>query len=351
MKPRGFKLTASAGARTSAALLGALKMAHLAGMSEEEFGEFLKEMEGGRVFQLLKTSGAINLAEFPSARYAARRYAGYGLKLSGGDLPELADGNGDLVGLVQGIGQEKFEACFLKDAVLSDAERAEECAITVADAARLRDFVNRAFIQAEFEGAAEAPASKVFSAVAGIELRDGEPMLAFFHREVWKGRYKVDGEKLAQLLPGLEPAERDRVEKTLRKVEFADKRKTTLYRTLEILISVQADYLASGEPGRRRPLSQKTLAKNLEVDASVINRLVSNKSVQLPWGMEAPISVLLPSSKDVNLERLYVIAGEQPELSDEGLRTELRARHGVDLSRRSVAQYRKELRLSASGAR
>ena len=168
MKPRGFKLTASAGARTSAALLGALKMAHLAGMSEEEFGEFLKEMEGGRVFQLLKTSGAINLAEFPSARYAARRYAGYGLKLSGGDLPELADGNGDLVGLVQGIGQEKFEACFLKDAVLSDAERAEECAITVADAARLRDFVNRAFIQAEFEGAAEAPASKVFSAVAGI---------------------------------------------------------------------------------------------------------------------------------------------------------------------------------------
>jgi len=351
MKSHGFKFTASTGARTSAALLGALKMAHLAGMSEEEFEKHLKEMEGGRVFQLLKTSGVINLAEFPSARYAARNYAGYGLKLSGGDLPELADGSGDLVKLVQSVGQEKFEACFLKDAVMSDVERAEECDISVADAARLRDFVNKAFIQAEFEGAVEAPASKVFSAVAGVEIKDGEPLLAFFHREIWKGRYKVDGEKLAQLLPDLEPAERNRVEKMLRKVEFADKRKTTLYRALEILLNVQSDYLVSGEPGRRRPLSQKTLAKNLEVDPSVLNRLVSNKSIQMPWGMEAPMSVLLPTSKVVNLERLYAIASEKPKLSDEGLRAELKSRHGVDLSRRSVAQYRKDLSLAASGGR
>lgn len=351
MKPHGFKFTASTGARTSTALMGALKMAQLAGMSEEEFEKYLKEMEGGRVFQLLKTSGVINLAEFPAARYAARQYAGYGLKLSGGDLPELADGKGDLVELIQSVGQEKFEACFLKDAVMSDIERAEECDITVKDAERLRDFVNKAFIQAEFEGAVEAPAAKVFSAVAGIEVKDGEPLLSFFHREIWKGRYKVDADKLAQLLPGLEPAERNRVEKMLKKVEFADKRKTTLYRALEILISVQADYLISGEPGRRRPLSQKTLAKNLEVDASVINRLVSNKSIQMPWGMEAPISVLLPSSKAVNLERLYAIAAEKPELSDEKLRSELKVRHGVALSRRSVAQYRKDLSLAASGDR
>jgi len=351
MKPFGFKLTASAGARTSAAVLGALKMAQMAEMPEEEFEKLIKEMEGGRVFQLLRTSGAVNLSEFPSARYAARKYAGYGLKLSGGDLPELADGTGDLVALIQGIGQEKFEACFLKDAVLSDVERAEECDITVQDSARLRDFVNRAFIQAEFEGTTEAPAAKVYSAVAGIELEEGSPVLAFFHREIWKGRYKVDGEKLAQLLPGLDPAEKNRVEKLLRKLEFADKRKTTLYRALEILLNVQAEYLTSGDPARRRPLSQKTLAKNLEVDASVINRLVSNKSIQMPWGMEAPMTVLLPSSKEVNLERLYSIAAEKPELSDEKLRVELRTRHGVDLSRRSVAQYRKDLSLAASGSR
>jgi plasmid maintenance system antidote protein VapI len=130
--------------------------------------------------------------------------------------------------------------------------------------------------------------------------------------------------------------------------KFADKRKTTLYRALEILLNIQTDYLATGEPGRRRPLSQKTLAKNLEVHPSVLNRLVSNKSTQLPWGTEAPMSVLLPSAKEVNLERLYSIAAAKPELSDEKLRAELKARHGIDLSRRSVAQYRKEMSLAAA---
>lgn len=345
------RLTASASIRTSAALIGALKLAHMAEMSEDEFEKELANIERNRFFLLLKTSGAVNLAEFPAARYTVRRYAGYGLKLSCGDLPELADGTGDLVGLMQGIGQEKFEACFLKDAVMSDVERSEECNITVINAARLRDFVNRAFIQSEFEGPAEAPAAKVFSAVAGIEIENGAPALAFFHREIWKGRYKVDTDKLLALLKGLTLPERSGIEKALKRMEFADSRKTTLYRALGILISIQADYLLSGEPGRRRPLSQKTLARNLEVHPSVLNRMVSNKSIQLPWGMEAPMSVLLPSSKMINLERLYSIASEKPALNDEGLRAELKTRYGVELSRRSVAQYRKDLSLAAAGAR
>jgi RNA polymerase sigma-54 factor len=350
-----FKLNASAKAKakgkTSTALIGALKLAHLAEMPEEEFAKTLRELEGSRFFDLLKTSGAVNLAEFPSARYAARRYAGYGLKLSGGGIPELADGTGDLVALMQGIGQEKFEACFLRDAVLSDVERAEECDITIKDAERLRDYVNRAFIQAEFEGAPEAPAAQVYSAVAGVEIENGAPVLAFFNREIWKGRYKVDQEKLDALTAGLPQQERQGVEKLVKRLEFADKRKTTLYRALETLLNVQAEYLTTGDPGRRRPVSQKTLAGNLEVHPSVMNRLVSNKSIQLPWGTEAPMDVLLPSAKAVNLERLYALAAENPGLSDEGLKKALKNRYGVELSRRSVAQYRKDLSLAASGQR
>ena len=346
-----FTLNASSSAKTSMALMGAIKMAQMAQMPEEEFEKLLKELESCRFFDLLKASGAINLSEFPSARYSARRYAGYGLKFSCGNLPELADGKGDLVGLMQKIGQGKFEACFLKDALMDDVERAEECGITVADAARLRDFVNRAFIQAEFEGAAEAPAAKIFSAVAGIEIENGIPVLAFFHREIWKGCYKVDGEKLSGLLHGLPDSERDGIEKVLKRVVLADKRKTTLYRALEVLISAQADYLVSGEPERRHPFLQKTLAENLEVDVSVLNRLISNKSIQLPWGTEVPMKLLLPSPKKINLDRIYTLAVESPELSDEALRVELKARHGVELSRRSVAQYRKELALPTGGGR
>ena len=346
-----MRLTHGTAATAAAVIQGRLKMAWLMEMSEEDFEKQLKELESSRLFKLLKASGVVNLAEFPSARYAARNFAGYGLRLSAGDLPELTDGNGDLVGLIQRIGQEDFEACFLKDAEMNDAQRAVKCGITQENAARLRDFVNRAFIHSEFEGAPAPLPEKVFSAVAGIELEDGAPVLAFFNREVWKGRYRVNREKLAEYAGSLPEADGNKIEKLLKRLEFADQRKTTLYRALELLISVQTDFLVSGEPSRRRPLSQRTLAKNLGVDTSVLNRLVSNKSVQMPWGVETPMSVLLPSSKEVNLERLYSMAAEKPELSDEGLRAELKVRHGVDLSRRSVAQYRKDLNVNSAGRR
>lgn len=351
MKHR-MKFNAAAGARNAASVLGALKMANLASMSEEEFAEFLKGLEGGRVFQLLKAGGALAVSEFPSARYAARKYAGCHLKASAGDLPELADGAGDLVALVQRVGQENFERCFLRDAAMSDIERAEECDITVKDAERLRHFVNRAFIQAEFEdGPAELPAAAVYSAVAGISLKDGKPELAFFNREIWKGRYKVDSLKLSKMLPGMSAEEREKVERLLKKMEFADKRKTTLYRALGLLLEAQAEYLRTGDPGRRRPYAQKELAGELEVHPSVLNRLVSNKSVEMPWGLQAPMAALLPTAKRVNLERLYAIAAERPELGDEALAAEMKARYGVELSRRSIAQYRQDLKLAAAGRR
>ncbi|KAF0124633.1 MAG: RNA polymerase sigma-54 subunit [Elusimicrobia bacterium] len=348
---KGMRAGLYTGAKASAALMGALKLAQLAGLSEEEFEKQLAALENNRFFQLLRTSGALRVSEYPAARYAALHNAGRGMKLSAGGLPELEDGRGDLVGLIQGIGQENFETWFLRDGVMSDADRARECGISEADAARLRDFVNRVYMQAEFEAPAAGPESAVFSAVAVIDLEDGIPVLAFFHREIWKGSYKVDNDKLSEMTRDMPLSERDGVEKVLKRVEFAEKRKTTLYRALEILISVQADYLRTGEPGRRRPLSQKTLAKNLEVHPSVLNRLVSNKSIRMPWGMEAPMITLLPTSKRVNLERLCSIAGEHPSFSDEKLRAELRTRHGVDLSRRSVAQYRKDMAIACSGAR
>ncbi len=350
-KNPGMRLTHGAAATASAIIQGRLKLAGLMEMSEEDFEKQLKELEVSRLFTLLKTSGVVNLAEFPSARYAARNFAGYGLRLSAGGLPELSDGQGDLVELMHRIGQDNFEACFLKDTGETDVQKAQVCGITKEDAARLRDFVNRAFIQAEFEGTSAPLPEKVFSAVAGIDLEDGSPVLAFFNREVWKGRYRVNREKLAQYAGSLSGADGHKIENLLKRLEFTDQRKTTLYRALELLISVQADFLTSGEPSRRRPLSQRTLAKNLGVDTSVLNRLVSNKSVQMPWGVEAPMATLLPSSKDVNKERLYSLASGNPDVSDAELALELKKKHGVKLSRRSIAQYRKELSLGGKGKR
>ena len=149
--------------------------------------------------------------------------------------------------------------------------------------------------------------------------------------------------QLTEFMSTLPAAESSKVRNLLYRLKLVDQRKTTLYRLLEEILVAQADYLRTGDPVRRRPLAQRALASKLEVDASVINRLISNKSVQMPWGVEAPLGVFFPSAKDINRELLYALVCAKPELADEELRRELARLHGVLLSRRSVAQYRQEL--------
>jgi hypothetical protein len=331
-------------AKTVASLQGRLKLAGLFAMSEEEYARTLREMETSERFTLLKETGVLAVKEFSRARFNARNFAGYGLRTDAGGLPELADGDCDYVRLIQKVGQEKFEALFLKEDSLSDPERAKKCGISAAEAKKIREFMNRVFIQAEFEDKTPAlPPAAVYSAVAGIEIEDGKPVIAFFHREIWKGRYGVNKKKLEMYLSGVPDREAAATRTLLRRVEFLEQRKTTLYAALEKLIAAQSFYLLTGKPVKRSSYTQRALAAELGVCASVINRMVSNKSVQLPWGMEAPMEELLPSEKKINKEKLYTLIQENPDAADLELTRLLHAAGGKKISRRSITQYRKEL--------
>ena len=58
------------------------------------------------------------------------------------------------------------------------------------------------------------------------------------------------------------------------------------------------------------------------------------------------MAVLLPSSKEINKERLSFLLEENPCLSAEKMRLKFKEHYGVELSRRSIAQYSKELNLA-----
>lgn len=338
-----MKLRASLSTRPS--VHGAMRMARLLEMPERELEGRVRELEQDALFGRLVDFRVISVQPIPEARFAARRFAGRELRASSSDeLPELIDGNGDLALLMGRIGQERFEACFLRDEGLSDQDRSRECGISLDEARRLRELVDRLYVQAEFESpSSNAPPLKFVSAVGGIEIERGIPVLGFFHRDVWKCRYKIDEELRLRTLESMPPAEARRAEGLLRELEFLDRRKSTLYRVLEALLEAQSDFLVSKDPGRRKALTQRSLAAKLDISPSVLNRLISNKAVQLPWGLEAPLKALLPSGKTLLRDRLYALAMEHQELSDEGLRGAIERLHGVQLSRRSVAQYRKEL--------
>lgn len=336
---------------TKSGLGGALKLARLLAMSERDFETRVREVEANPLFPRLIESGAVKIDPY-SARFAARRPEGREMSISGGGVPELLDGRGDLVELIRRVGQERFEEFFLGDARLDDRARARACGISLEDAKRLRTFVDRVYVQAEFEAPSAAPAPpKVFSAVAGIDRVGGKPVIGFFNREIWKGRYRIDAERLARLRGALPSPQAKRLEGLLRQLEFLDRRKSTLYRVLEALLDTQSDYLATGNPSRRRPLTQRTLSDRLDVTPSVLNRLISNKSVRLPWGLEAPLKALIPSAKTLLRERLHDLALSHPGSSDESLRKLMERLHGAHLSRRSIAQYRQDLGLGARGQR
>ena len=81
-----------------------MKLDRLMEMPEAELEDLAKRIKASPIFERLSSAGILVATEFPPARFAARRFAGYGERMSGSGLPELMDGNGDLVRLMQAVG-------------------------------------------------------------------------------------------------------------------------------------------------------------------------------------------------------------------------------------------------------
>ncbi len=328
-----------------------MKLARLLEMSEVEFEQRARRLEMDPLFSRLLETQAVRVEPY-AARLAARKPNGRMLSASGEGLGELLDGRGEAVALVQRIGQEAFEEFFLTLDPVDDGRVAHACGLTLKEVRLLRDLVDRAYIQAETQASepAEAPA-RVYSTVAGLEADGDSLSIAFFTPHAWKGRYRFDGDRLAGLRQSLPFAQAKRLDRLVAQLELLDRRKSTLYRVLESLIELQKDYLLTGDPAKRRPLLQQDLCRRLDAAPSVLSRLLSNKAVRLPWGLEAPIKSLMPTAKRLLIEQVGELVASRPDLSDAGLCAEVSRRHGARLSRRSIAQYRKDLGLAGVFAR
>jgi predicted nucleic acid-binding OB-fold protein len=331
----------SAGLRCRPGLAAGIKLARLLEAPEAEIAQRVRLLERGPLFERLVSTGVVSVEPYTDARFAVRRFAGYALRAGDSGLSEALDGNSEEVQLMLRIGRERFEGVFLRDERLTDRQRASACGITEVQARKLRGLVDRLYIQGEFAGEAQpgAPVT-VFSSVAGIAVEAGKPILAFFHRDIWKGRYRIDADRRAALIGALRPDEVARAEALLRELELVDRRKSTLYKILEIIVEEQQDYFVSRDRDRRRPLLQCTVAARVGVSGSVVNRMVSNKAVEMPWGIEVPLKELLPSRKRILSGRVFSMKAEHPKLTDDEIREKFHQRYGVALSRALIFQYR-----------
>lgn len=135
----------------------------------------------------------------------------------------------------------------------------------------------------------------------------------------------------------------------------------TLHSIGQHLLEHQFGFFAHG-PDHLRPMTRAAVAQALGVHASTISRAVAGKAIDCDgqiWPLSVFFSSALLASDDQTISGFVVqrrigalIGRENPQspLSDAAIARALNA-EGVDIARRTVAKYRKGLRIPASSTR
>lgn len=152
---------------------------------------------------------------------------------------------------------------------------------------------------------------------------------------------------------------RGKIEKARWVSEAVEMRGATLLRVAEAALRGQSKFMAEG-PAGLKALSMTDVAEDLGLAVSTVSRTVAGKTAQTPWGI-VPLRSFFQSAAgsasdaggaatEAARERVRrLIQAEDPSspFSDEAL-VELLAAEGLQVARRTVAKYRKELNIPSS---
>lgn len=160
---------------------------------------------------------------------------------------------------------------------------------------------------------------------------------------------------------GASAADRDYVQTKLNSamwlIKSVKQRRQTLYRVMEAILGFQEEFFRKGH-GHLQPLTLRDVAEKVELHESTVSRITTNKYVQTRWGvfeLKYFFSSALKSSrggedrtsaKNIQDRIKQIVAEEDPSapLSDQDI-MEIIQGEGVKIARRTVAKYRKILRI------
>ncbi|MDT3427021.1 RNA polymerase sigma-54 factor [Paenibacillus forsythiae] len=174
---------------------------------------------------------------------------------------------------------------------------------------------------------------------------------ACYHRLLKEQQYRDDACQYIQ----------DRMTAAAWLIKSLEQRRTTLLRVSRAVVEMQRDFFEQGVQGLK-PLTQKEIAERTGLHESTISRAVGHKYMQTPRGLFelkyfftsalASADGDAASSESVKLRIKSIIDGEDKRkpLSDQAI-TELLAKEGLELSRRTVAKYREDMRILSSAKR
>ncbi len=142
-------------------------------------------------------------------------------------------------------------------------------------------------------------------------------------------------------------------------IQSLNMRNSTLLKTINSIVKNQKEFFLFG-PGNIKPLTRKQIALETELSESTISRITNDKYIQTDWGifnLKYFFSNAIVSSqtgRDHSKESVKEIVKNiiienknEKKLSDQQISNILKER-GINLARRTVSKYRKELNLLSS---
>ncbi len=154
---------------------------------------------------------------------------------------------------------------------------------------------------------------------------------------------------------------RKKVEAARWLIDAIKQRQATLTKVAQRIFWHQRDFLLHGKAALR-PLKMQTVADELSIHVSTVSRAIADKWVQTPQGVHTLKSFFVGGtenasgeveSRDNVKERVKEIIEKEDAanpLSDDDVAEKLKV-HGLDVARRTVTKYRKQLGIASSRQR
>ena len=356
-------------AKQVAKLMGRMKLAEFMSLPEEEFRKLIQEVENEPLFKKLMRSEIkiIRYKKLPWTKIAQPKMLPLDPTITPSrdtlEVESFLAQKKDLVPTIKKLGLDKFKKYFL-DGVpgITSKEVARQCGLTLEIVKKINDFVDKFYLESKLTGSPQnnRTARIYYSTIASIEKNNSELSIGYFSPEMAKGRYLIDFDRVEKIKK-VETFAKDEIRKIdslLNKLRLINSRKTTIYEVIQNLIEAQCDFLLSGDLKDLKPFTQVSLSTKMGVNPSLISRAINRKAIRTPQGRQISLKTLFPSEREIRKKLIReVIEQEKNEIqnrslskaySDEEIRTQLRKKYGISISRRSISDCRKNSKIPSS---
>ena len=355
-------------------LIGKIKVAEMLALPEHEYSRTIKEIEDNELFRKYAYPQEERFKLFGYSCFRGTAFSGKILEINEEVLPGGAGSQTNIEAVLKGkektlklikkIGEDKFLKYFLRNEGNNSVnDIAGECGITIKETENVIGLLNDIDILNSFNmpqpvqtvsGALEKRHEKI----ARITVNRGRPgraeeafNLEFSSINATRGKYVINYDKLENLKrDGVIPAGEIReIKKLINKLEKVNIRKNVIYNIVKKITEKQAQYLRSGRTTMLLPFTEKQLAAELNVDRSIVCRAIAFRSIETPSGEEKPLRFFLPNIKYLIKEIIFdIIYDETIPYTDKEISKKLKIEHGLEISRRSIACYRSEMKLKSN---